>query len=565
MTPGAARNRGPASARRRCPRASSGWSRSLGAEGPARPRTWLPIRSAGAGDEFAHPRACSGAPFRVTGADASPAPQIRGRRRDSPEGSDPLVGRAGNSRPNLHSSAAVAAAPPAGPAASAARRCATRSSTSACRRCARASCAAEQLDADGAVLPAPRPGLRRAASWSSCRSTSRRRRSSASTPTSRRTRTAGSSTPGATPRRWIERFGLDADSLVVELASNDGYLLQHFVARGSRCLGIEPAANVAEAAREQGVPTLVEFFGARHRPTSWRAEGAPRRSHRRQQRARPGARPQRLRGRDRRSLLAPRRRRHDRVPAPAAADRGQPVRHDLPRALLVLLAARRPSGSSPRHGLSLRRRGAPDARRLAAHLRPPRRRPAPAGRASASRDLRAREAAAGYRHARGLRARSPSTSRRPSGSLLEFLIEAKRDGKHGRRLRRPGQGQHAAELLRHPHRLLDYTVDRNPYKHGPVPARARTSRSIRPERIAETRPDYILILPWNLKERDRRAARVRPRVGRAVRRPDPARCEVLRMKVVLFCGGLGLRMREASRVASPSRWSRSATGRSCGT
>jgi hypothetical protein len=58
-----------------------------------------------------------------------------------------------------------------------------------------------------------------------------------------------------------ERLELDAKSLVVELASNDGYLLQYFVQRGIPCLGIEPAANVAKAARERGVPTEVAFFG----------------------------------------------------------------------------------------------------------------------------------------------------------------------------------------------------------------------------------------------------------------------------------------------------------------
>ncbi|MFG5119987.1 methyltransferase domain-containing protein [Methylorubrum sp. POS3] len=58
-----------------------------------------------------------------------------------------------------------------------------------------------------------------------------------------------------------ERFGLGADSRVVEVASNDGYLLQYFVARGVPVLGVEPAANVARAARARGVPTEVAFFG----------------------------------------------------------------------------------------------------------------------------------------------------------------------------------------------------------------------------------------------------------------------------------------------------------------
>jgi SAM-dependent methyltransferase len=60
----------------------------------------------------------------------------------------------------------------------------------------------------------------------------------------------------------IRRFGLRADSLVVEVASNDGYLLQHFVGAGIPVLGIEPAANIAAVARARGVPTEVCFFGA---------------------------------------------------------------------------------------------------------------------------------------------------------------------------------------------------------------------------------------------------------------------------------------------------------------
>src|SRR5262245_37624076 len=58
-----------------------------------------------------------------------------------------------------------------------------------------------------------------------------------------------------------ERLSLGSESLVVELASNDGYLLQYFVKKGTPVLGIEPAANVARAAEKRGVPTLVKFFG----------------------------------------------------------------------------------------------------------------------------------------------------------------------------------------------------------------------------------------------------------------------------------------------------------------
>jgi len=61
--------------------------------------------------------------------------------------------------------------------------------------------------------------------------------------------------------QMVERFGFDASSQVVEIASNDGYLLQYFKSRGVPVLGIEPAANVAAAAEEAGIPTRVEFFG----------------------------------------------------------------------------------------------------------------------------------------------------------------------------------------------------------------------------------------------------------------------------------------------------------------
>ena len=59
----------------------------------------------------------------------------------------------------------------------------------------------------------------------------------------------------------VDRFGLDEGTHVVEIASNDGYLLQYFKERGIPVLGIEPAANVAEVALGKGLPTLVEFFG----------------------------------------------------------------------------------------------------------------------------------------------------------------------------------------------------------------------------------------------------------------------------------------------------------------
>lgn len=64
-----------------------------------------------------------------------------------------------------------------------------------------------------------------------------------------------------TVSRYLAEFNLGPQSHVVEIASNDGYLLQNFVRAGVPCLGIEPAANIAKVAREKGIETLIEFFG----------------------------------------------------------------------------------------------------------------------------------------------------------------------------------------------------------------------------------------------------------------------------------------------------------------
>lgn len=61
----------------------------------------------------------------------------------------------------------------------------------------------------------------------------------------------------------VERFGLDSDSHVVEIAANDGYLLQYVQARGIPCIGVEPTASTAEAGRAKGIPIIEEFFGVR--------------------------------------------------------------------------------------------------------------------------------------------------------------------------------------------------------------------------------------------------------------------------------------------------------------
>ena len=139
--------------------------------------------------------------------------------------------------------------------------------------------------------------------------------------------------------RVTRRFDLNSASKVVEIASNDGYLLQYFKENGIPILGIEPARNAAQIAEAKGIRTLVEFFGVAT-ANELAAGRRERRSADRQQRprARPG--PERLRRGDTGAPstdgdLNPG------VPASAQADRGDRIRHDLPRTRQLLLARRR--------------------------------------------------------------------------------------------------------------------------------------------------------------------------------------------------------------------------------
>ncbi len=164
----------------------------------------------------------------------------------------------------------------------------------------------------------------------------------------------------------IARFGLDQASRVVEVASNDGYLLQYFKARGIPVQGIDPAANCAEVAmRERGVPTLVRFFGAAtahevaadgladviagnnvlaHVPDiNDFAEGL-------------------------KILLKETGRHHARVSPSPEPHRELLLRHHLPRALFLPVAAHRRAALCAPRAISVRSRGARDTRREPAHL-----------------------------------------------------------------------------------------------------------------------------------------------------------------------------------------------------
>ncbi|MGH7288920.1 MAG: methyltransferase domain-containing protein, partial [Myxococcota bacterium] len=296
-------------------------------------------------------------------------------------------------------------------------------------------------------------------------------------------------------RAVIERMELGSQSFVVELASNDGYLLRNFVSRGIPCLGIEPAANVAKAASQAGVPTLVDFFGRRC------------------------ARELVARGKLADLIVG------NNVLAQV------PDLNDFVAGVALLLAPNGVVTLEFPHLLELIERNQFDTiyhehfsyfslltteRILAAHglelfdveelpthggsLRVFARHAAaePRGVTAAVEALRKRESEArldslaGYE---GYAQRVAETKR----NLLAFLIDAKRSGRTVVGYGAPGKGNTLLNYCGIRTDFIDFTVDRNPYKQGRflpgthIPIHA-------PERIDEVRPDYILILPWNFKD-----------------------------------------------------------------
>jgi len=292
-----------------------------------------------------------------------------------------------------------------------------------------------------------------------------------------------------------ERFGLGPSSLVMEAASNDGYLLQHVVARGVGALGIEPARNVADVARERGIPTVSVFLGEQTARAIVDEHGTA-----------------------------------DVVAANNVLAH-VPDLHDFVAGLGVLLG---PDGvltiefphllrlieenqfdtiyhehfsyfslgtasrALARHGLEvfdveeLRTHGGS----LRIYARHESSRGKPVG--GAVGELLAREAAAGLdtlAYYDDFAARVHETKR----ALLEFLIDARRAGRTVVGYGAPGKGNTLLNYCGIRTDLLDYTVDRSPHKQGLFLPGTRIPIH-HPDRIAETRPDLVLILPWNLEE-----------------------------------------------------------------
>ena len=297
--------------------------------------------------------------------------------------------------------------------------------------------------------------------------------------------------------RFVEeasaRLGLGRDSFVVEVASNDGYLLQHVVARWIRCLGIEPSVNVGEAARARGVPTLTEFLTA-ETGAAVRNEHGP-------------------------ADLVVANNVYAHIPDVVGFTQGlrQLVADDgwvsiEVQHLLTLVrhnqfdtiyhehfqyyTVRTAQRALATGGLAL-----VDVERLETHggsIRLWARPEGVAGPASARvAELLAEEAAAGLDSVAGHDGFAPSVARVRT-DLLRFLLEAQAAGQTVVGYGAPGKGNTLLNYCGVRSDLLAYTVDRNPYKHGLYTPGVRVPIHP-PERIAADRPDYVLVLPWNLR------------------------------------------------------------------
>ena len=292
----------------------------------------------------------------------------------------------------------------------------------------------------------------------------------------------------------IERLGLDGDSHVVEIASNDGYLLQFFAERGVSVLGVEPAANVAEVAVEKGIATVVEFFGedvgrrlARERPADL------------------------LLGNN---VLAHVPDLNDFVAGMKALLKpGGVITMEFPHLMRLIdenqwdtiyhehfsyFSFLTVGAVFAAHGLrvfdveELRTHGG-SLRIYAAHADD-------AGKTEtdAARELAGRERDAGYERLDtylGYGRRVEEDKR----AILRFLIDMKQQGLRIAAYGAPAKGNTLLNYCGVRRDFIDYTCDLNPHKQGHfLPGSHIPIRS--PEQLREDEPDVVLILPWNLKD-----------------------------------------------------------------
>ena len=293
----------------------------------------------------------------------------------------------------------------------------------------------------------------------------------------------------------VERLGLKSNSRVVELASNDGYLLQHFVARGISVLGIEPAANIAQSAIEKEIPTLVEFFG----------EGMAFRL------VAEGVRADLIVGNN---VLAHVPRLNDFVKGMKILLKpGGVITLEFPHLMRLIeenqfdtiyhehfsyfsfLTARRVIAAQgltvfdveelSTHGGSLRI--------YACHQEDESK---PVG--ERVHDLAAREEAAAVTNLETYISFGEKV-KRTKRNFLKFLIRVKSEGRSVVGYGAPAKGNTLLNYCGVRTDFIDYTVDRSPHKQGQFLPGTHIP-IYHPDRIKETRPDYVLILPWNLTD-----------------------------------------------------------------
>ncbi|HEY7196467.1 MAG TPA: class I SAM-dependent methyltransferase [Gaiellaceae bacterium] len=299
----------------------------------------------------------------------------------------------------------------------------------------------------------------------------------------------------------VERTGLRPEDLVLEVASNDGYLLRHLVERGFRVLGVEPAANVAETARAAGVPTLVAFFGAGTAERVVAEHGTARLVVAN-------------------NVLAQVPDLHDFVAGLATVLAPDGVLTlEFPHLVrlvegtqfdtiyhehfsyFTLHTARRALAD---HGLEVF-----DVEELPTHGGSLRVYAAHAGTHEASDAVAAcldAEAVAGYTSLapyKGFR----GAVERVKHELLGFLIDARDKGRSVAGYGAPGKGNTLLNYCGIRTDLIEFVVDRNPYKQGRFLPGTRIP-ILPPEALDERKPEAILILPWNL--RDEVAAQLAP-------------------------------------------------------
>ena len=292
-----------------------------------------------------------------------------------------------------------------------------------------------------------------------------------------------------------DRFALGPASLVVEIASNDGYLLKNFIELGVPVLGVEPARNVADVARAAGVPTVTEFFG-RHTAARLAAEGYA---------------ADLLLGNN---VLAHVPDLNDFVAGMKLLLKpGGVITMEFPHlqqlvdhnqfdtiyhehfSYFSLIAVERVFAA---HGLTLW-----DVDELPTHggsLRIYGRHTADASKPVSDRvhALRSRELAAGY-DGPELYTTFAQRVREIRSRLLEFCFAARRTGRTVVGYGAPAKGNTLLSYCGINRDLVDFTVDRSPHKQG-LYLPGTHIPIYGPEKIAEARPDYVLLLPWNLKD-----------------------------------------------------------------